>query len=522
MVWKANLPQQQGQQLVDPFGVAPSTANPNNMKRVLAQRLLQQERFKPRNGQYPHSQGLADLANTGLGLYASHLANKEDKGRENAIAERLIAGMRGGNIAPSQIPQAQVPQPQANPDLGDNTEFDPEDNQYTNNPMVAQPEPKMTSGYQLDPRYEAMTKAGPEGNYNLDLVKQAYMGSMADMKEYRTNERADKQRAEDQIIAERAAQRGLEQQDRQFRLSEQRMSDTEANRDRQWLTTMSKMDKQQATLEAQIGNQDRTAAREVIKMQRTQAKNKRDFRRGITKDFKGQEVYKNFEVLRDARESMKSLLTGNDPIKHKAAMVAFMQALEPEARKVNKSETAEVIASGHDLGEEILLGIRKVFSGKFLLEKDKKALSEAVDVFYNQRKQSFSETHKPMYSSMQEEMAINSEGNSVRMFSNNEIDKAIPDLTKHKQKPWPKFDLSKDPTVAGTINEGDEVLKKGGVNLPLDSIRKSSLIAPTSQNRKIPDDMPDPKTYEYKYYRHPRTNRVYNLNGGQWNEPYVK
>jgi hypothetical protein len=63
-----------GSEIYDPYGVTG-----NSTKRLLAKKLLSESgRFKPRNGQYPHSQGLADLASTGLGLYSNYLANQED------------------------------------------------------------------------------------------------------------------------------------------------------------------------------------------------------------------------------------------------------------------------------------------------------------------------------------------------------------------------------------------------------------------------------------------------------------
>jgi hypothetical protein len=65
-----------GSPIHDPYGV---TKPQTNVKRILANKLLQGGKFQPRNGQYPHSQGLADLASTGLGLYSHHLANQEDK-----------------------------------------------------------------------------------------------------------------------------------------------------------------------------------------------------------------------------------------------------------------------------------------------------------------------------------------------------------------------------------------------------------------------------------------------------------
>jgi hypothetical protein len=73
---QANLAQALSGGVFDPYGV---TKPQNSIKRILAKKLLEGGKFQPRNGQYPHSQGLADLASTGLGLYANHLANKEDK-----------------------------------------------------------------------------------------------------------------------------------------------------------------------------------------------------------------------------------------------------------------------------------------------------------------------------------------------------------------------------------------------------------------------------------------------------------
>jgi hypothetical protein len=77
--WKANIAQALSQ-TYDPYKVS-AGAQPS-IKRLMAQALLKRKKFQPRSGQYPVSQGLADLADTGLGLYAHHLANKEAEAKE--------------------------------------------------------------------------------------------------------------------------------------------------------------------------------------------------------------------------------------------------------------------------------------------------------------------------------------------------------------------------------------------------------------------------------------------------------
>ena len=106
-----------GSEIYDPYGVTG-----NSTKRILAKKLLSESgRFKPRNGQYPHSQGLADLASTGLGLYSNYLANQEDKATMEAYqsekADTVSKASEFMQPTRRELPVTRAPIGEQNPDI---------------------------------------------------------------------------------------------------------------------------------------------------------------------------------------------------------------------------------------------------------------------------------------------------------------------------------------------------------------------------------------------------------------------
>jgi hypothetical protein len=474
---------QQGNKIYDPYGVAPSSVNPNSTQRKIAEALLAKKRFQPVNGQYGNLQGVADIADTALGLYAQHQANEQDLSREDKIAQALISGMDRGNTQGSELAQMPQPQQQVAPVVEeDRSEMEPEYQNANIEVVPKQPQAlKRGAGYQRSPRYDKMTQPGPEGHYNLPMVQHAAQQESIDFNNWLKNDRADRNRSQDQAFAERARLDTLNQQERQhkstmarYEQGERRLSQAESNAQKRFEISQGNQKIRQITAEKNLQATINASAKQEtanrikkLEMARKQSKTKRDYRTNIAKDFRSMETYKNFEVARDGLETSKGLLTGNNPLNHKAAMVMYMQMLEPDARKVNSSETAQVRAAQHNLGESMILSIRKVFEGEFLTEKEKGTLQSSMDTLYDQRKQAFSESRAGLYESAKDQKIFNEDNKAVSMFSEKDLGQIYPDLTKHKSKPWPKFDTSKDPNAKKYFNQAKTHVEKPGVELPV-------------------------------------------------------
>ena len=349
--FQVNTPAQAITTPYDPYGVAPSSANPNNLKRAMAQRLMQKSRFKPTNGQYPTSQGLADLANTGLGLYMSHKANQDDISRENKMAEALIGQMRGGNIDPQAMPQRQANVMPVDPSLGDNTEMEP--GGPSRPVMEEMPAPRMSAGYQMDPSYNAMIAPGAKGNYNLPMVQAAHKMATADRADYRTNSRLDRTRAEDQIIAERQNQRTMAQQDRQFQLSEQRLQATSNRAERAYSLQNKKFDMSLKKMDRLINNDRIKMANsekanslseekfkfDKVKENRTRLKDVNTFVEANQDDWMKEQ--KDFKYIQGKYQNFLPAIKQNNIIGDRKAIVEFIKMSDSSQVTINENNMVE-------------------------------------------------------------------------------------------------------------------------------------------------------------------------------------
>ena len=222
---QVNLARQLSSEVYDPYGVSAGTQP--NLKRMMANRAMNRPgRFQPRAGQYPHTQGLADLAGLGVGMYGHHLANQEGYAKDDRIAQALIGQIRGGRIGQADMPQRQPRVIPAEPT--DRSEMEPDPNLPS---MERMPPPQQTSGFDTS-QYDSLLQPGPKGHYNLPGVRMAHQQFLGDRREYKQNIRADRIRKEDQIIEERRRQDTLAQQQRQFDLSMEKYGAAERSAER--------------------------------------------------------------------------------------------------------------------------------------------------------------------------------------------------------------------------------------------------------------------------------------------------
>jgi hypothetical protein len=139
--WKANI----GEALSTPYDPYQVTSPKHNLRRILGDRLLKRQKFTPRNGQYPHSQGLADLLDTGIGLYSHYQANEADNKRIAAEQDEYSKGIGSAMdmMNPSQVE-------------GPANRYPPAENSYQpgETPLAYQSAPDLTS---------------PPANFNPDM-----------------------------------------------------------------------------------------------------------------------------------------------------------------------------------------------------------------------------------------------------------------------------------------------------------------------------------------------------------------
>jgi len=462
-------------ELVDPYGVAAGTQP--NLKRLLAKRLLGRQKFTPRGGQYPHTQGLADLAETGLGLYAHHLANQEGYAKDDRIAQALIGQIRGGGIGQADMPQRQPRVIPAEPT--DRSEMEPDPNLPS---MERMPPPQQTSGFDTS-QYDSLLQPGPKGHYNLPGVRMAHQQFLGDRREYKQNIKADRIRKEDQIIAAQNKLYDREIAEKKYRQGERKYEAAQLLGQQRLSVSQERLEKAKASLLLQKQNFQRGVKKdaEIVSQHAiTNSRSADEFGAKVNKTYIGLtqeflEIRRNFNVL---TKNLK-LNTGEGDF---FALQSLFQMVEPSGRGMTSVGQMQEAYNARAIPEKIAMFFKQFLENDKLGGPQRRQLMKVGGNIHGTEMR-----EAKMYQKIYRDVLTDS-----GMFKGkpDRINRLIPDLTTMKMETITEKEYGDEglnlpgglPSLTGTG-------ERPGVNLPLEKVQDSGLIQPTSPERKVPEGL---------------------------------
>lgn len=469
----ANLARALSSGVYDPYGVSAGSGQSTN--RLIAKQLLSQGgRFRPRNGQYPHSQGLADLASQGLGLYANYKANEDAYAKDDRIAQALMAQVQGGGIGQTDMPQRQ---PRTIQPFQDDmqTEMEPDGPDMPTQEQM--PPPQQTAGFDTS-QYDPFFKKGPKGHYNLPMAQMGHRQYMAGRKEYRQNTREDRIRKEKQIIAAQNKTYDREIAEKKYLQSERKFDAAQITREQTLENT--RLTRQAGQERLQLAKQNyqrgvkedaaRDSHRSFQETKGTAEYGNKVREKYMTRTGEFIEVRRNYNVL---QQNLK-LNSGEGDF---FALQSLFQMVEPNGRGMTSVGQMQEAYNARAIPEKIAMFFKQ------FLENDK--LSTA------QRKQ-LRTVGKNIHGTEMRDAKFymrtyRDELKDSKMFGDDlgRIKKLIPDLTTVKMENMQEDEYGDMPT----LGDAGEIIKKTGVKIPLDKAKDTSLVKPTTPGRNVPENL---------------------------------